>query len=357
MPRGDQVSRFYTLVLDLARSKHGFTAAVLARRRDLPVRTVYRDLRALEAAGFPITSTPTKRWKFIDGWDSRLPFPMPAGQLLALHLARDLMRPLRGTPIAGELDELYDRLSPVQPSEDSTQGELFPRLRRILSTRSQLAIDYAAHSAVLETLCRACETRTTLRAVYYAEIRGELTRRDIDPYCLHYDPQLEAIYVFAWCHLRQEIRTFAVHRFRQAAMTNKTFTAPIGFSVEAYLRRAFRIWRGENAAQVRLLIDREAAGWVSERLWHASQQIHRRPGGACELSFTVDSTRELQRFILQLGAAAEVLQPDWLRQQIAEEQAKAASRNQTKPSKGSLRKMPAQKRQAKAKWRAGQMAK
>jgi hypothetical protein len=42
MPRGDQVTRLYRLVMDLARTKHGITAAALARRRELPVRTVYR---------------------------------------------------------------------------------------------------------------------------------------------------------------------------------------------------------------------------------------------------------------------------------------------------------------------------
>ncbi len=157
---------------------------------------------------------------------------------------------------------------------------------------------------------------------------GVLTRRKVDPYCLYYDPQLEALYVFGWCHTRRAMRTFAVHRFRQATITSGRFEVPAGFTPETYLRGAFRIWRGENALTVRIAVDAEAAGWVTERRWHASQKVRRRPNGGCELTFTLDGVRELQRFVLQLGAAAEVLEPEWFRAQVADEHARAARRNQ-----------------------------
>jgi predicted DNA-binding transcriptional regulator YafY len=122
------------------------------------------------------------------------------------------------------------------------------------------------------------------------------------------------------------MRTFAVHRFRRATLTDRSFEPPADFTPEGYLRGAFRIWRGANAVRVRLAVDREAAGWVSERRWHSSQQIRRRPGGACELTLTVDGVQEVTRFILQLGAAVEVLEPAWLRAEVAREHTAAARR-------------------------------
>lgn len=321
MPRGDQVARFYSLVMELARSKRGVAAATLAQRRDLSPRTVYRDLHALEAAGFPIT-VDGNRWKLIDGWETRIPFPLPLGQLLAVHVARNLMKPIRGTPIARDFEALCERLAgPLEP----TQGELFPRLRAILATRSQLAVDYSAHTAAIETLCRASESKHTVRAVYYSGSSGEGSRRELDPCCLYYDPQLETLYVFAWCHLRRALRTFAVHRFRQVALTDKPFDLPAGFTPETYLRDAFRIWRGNNTIEVRIRIESEAA-WVSERQWHASQQLHRVDNGAIELTFSASSSQEIRRFVLQLGAAAEVIEPESLRRDIAAELTRAAQR-------------------------------
>ncbi len=333
MPRGDQVARLYALVMDLARARHGVTAATLAQRHGMKVRTVYRDLHALEDVGFPVTTAGGGRWKLIEGWEGRVPFPIPLEQLLALHLSRGLMKPLRGTPLAKSFDVLFERLVGTNVDEAGGQGNLFPRLRVCLALRSQLSIDYSAHSALLETLCRACESRATVRAVYYTETRRELTRREIDPYALYYDPQLEAIYLFGWCHLREGVRTFAVHRFRQATMMRKRFESPVSFTVERYLRGAFRIWRGENTFTLRIAIDPEAAGWVSERRWHASQKVRSLAGGGCEMTFTVDGAQEVRRFVLQLGGAAEVREPEWFRREVADEQLRAARRNQSGPRK------------------------
>jgi len=327
MPRGGQVTRLYTLVMDLARTRRGLPVEVLARRRGWRVRTVYRDLHALAAAGFPIVRADGARWKLGDGWQARIPFPLPAAELLALHVARDLMKPLRGTPVARAFESLFERLVGPAHLGAPGQGELFLRVQRILATRSQLAFDYTVHAAVLETLCTAVEQRRTVSAVYYAETRRERAQREIDPYCLYYDPHLEALYVFGWCHLRRAIRTFAVHRFCQASLTARRFAVPLDFSPESYLRGALRIWHRDNAVRVRLRLAPEVAGWVTERRWHASQKVRHLDGGAAEIEFAVGESQELRRFILQLGASVEVLEPDWLRLDIAREHAAAARRN------------------------------
>jgi predicted DNA-binding transcriptional regulator YafY len=333
MPRGGQVARLYALVMELAQSKRGLPVETLARRRGWHVRTVYRDLHALEKAGFPVARTDGGRWKISEGWERRIPFPLPLGQLLALYAARELLLPLRGTPVAREFDALFERIAGSVSADGQRQGELFPRFRSILATRSQLAIDYARHQAVLETLCRAVEERRTVRAAYWVESRGELTHRELDPYCLYYDPQLEALYIFAWCHLRRAMRTFAVHRFRQASVTTRTFQVPPGFTAESYLRTAFRIWRQENAIRVRLRLGRDVAGWVTERRWHASQKVKRLEGGEAEIEFEVDGSQEVRRFVLQLGASVDVIEPEWLREAIAEEHLAAARRLARKRAK------------------------
>lgn len=325
MPRGDQVARFYALVMELAHSRLGVPAAMLAQRHGLPLRTVYRDLHALESAGFPLVQAPGAKWKLLDGWQDRVPFPLPRREALALHVARSVLAPLRGTPFSRDFTALAERLVGAAGTARDGQGELFPRFRAVLATRSSLAIDYSGHAAILETLCRGAETRTTLRVAYFTESRGEITRRDLDPYSLYYDPKLEALYLFAWCHLRKDVRTFAVHRFRQAAATGRSFQMPPSFSPESYLADAFRIWRERNAVIVRLRLDPELE-WVAERRWHASQRLARRKAGGFDLELTVETTREIRRFILELGASVEVLEPAWLRREIAEEHAAAARR-------------------------------
>jgi len=316
--------------MDLVRTKRGLTASALAQRRQLPVRMVYRDLHALEAAGFPITNSDGARWTLVEGWEAKVPFPLPVGQLLALHLARSFLKPIRATPVARDFDALYERLVGQRDGSPS-QGELFPHLHALLATRSQLALDYSEHRALIETLSRACVARLTIRAVYFSDSGGKVMQRQIDPYCLYYDPQLEALYLFGWCHVRRALRTFAVHRFRQASQTQSRFEIPSSFSIDKYLQGAFRIWRGENSMRVRIMVDRKEAGWIAERRWHASQVVSRHADGSCEVTFTVDSVQEVKRFVLQLGAAGEVIEPEWFRREVADEHARAAQRYPRQP--------------------------
>lgn len=329
MPRGAQVARWFALLEDLKATRLGVPVERLAERHGWAPRTVYRDLHGLELAGFPVIRCEGGRWKLIDGWERTLLFPLPPDERLALQVAREFVAPLRRTPAGAAFERLYDRLvGPSSPfSARSRQGELFRRLRPLLVARSALAIDYTEHQATLATLCRAMDRGRTLRARYLVRSRDELTVRKIDPYELYWDPGLEALYLFAYCHLRGEVRTFAVHRFRQLVETNGCYVVPPDFSAASYLGQAFRIWREKNAVRVRIAVDPPDAGWVAERRWHASQEVVRRAGGGCELRFLVDGTREISRFVLQLGASAEVLEPDSLRRQIAREHARAARRS------------------------------
>lgn len=323
MPRGGQVGRWMLILEELRASRLGLPAETLARRHGWSPRTVYRDLKGLEDAGFPLTSNGA-RWKLIDGWKGAMPFPLSLGERIALGFARRLIQPLKGTPVARDFERLYERMAGSGAPAGQQQGQLFARMRPVLTTPSALAIDYAEHAALIATLCAASDAQQTVRVAYCGASRRELTRREIDPYHIHWDPRLEALYVFAWCHLRKDMRTFAVHRFRRVVATPARFTLPATFSPEAYLRGAFRIWRAENTVRIRLAIGPADAAWVSERRWHASQKTRRRADGGCELELTVDGTVEVKRFILQLGAGVEVLAPATLRREIAAEHAAAA---------------------------------
>ena len=54
MARGDQLARQWRILQSLIASRRGKSAADLARELEYHWRTVYRDLEALQLAGFPI---------------------------------------------------------------------------------------------------------------------------------------------------------------------------------------------------------------------------------------------------------------------------------------------------------------
>ena len=54
MPRGDQLARQWKIIQTLITSRRGKSAAELASDLECHPRTLYRDLEALQVAGFPI---------------------------------------------------------------------------------------------------------------------------------------------------------------------------------------------------------------------------------------------------------------------------------------------------------------
>lgn len=57
-----------TAILTLLLSRRLLTATQIAKRFDISVRTVYRDIRALEAAGVPIVTEEGKGYCIMDGY-------------------------------------------------------------------------------------------------------------------------------------------------------------------------------------------------------------------------------------------------------------------------------------------------
>ena len=80
---------------------------------------------------------------------------------------------------------------------------------------------------------------------------------------------------------------------------------------------------GEHETAVVLRFTPQATPYVQERRWHASQQLEPVAGGGCILRLRVSEPQEMQPWIRSWGSQVEVLEPETLRQSIAEELCRA----------------------------------
>jgi predicted DNA-binding transcriptional regulator YafY len=68
------------------------------------------------------------------------------------------------------------------------------------------------------------------------------------------------------------------------------------------------------------------AGYIKEKIWHESQQIHSQPDGSIIFEAEVAGTDEIRFWIMIWGSKAEVLEPESLRQEIRIEAEKMVKR-------------------------------
>ena len=79
------------------------------------------------------------------------------------------------------------------------------------------------------------------------------------------------------------------------------------------------------------------ARWMRERKWHSTARVQGLLDGGCVLRLCVTGVGEVQRWVMQFGADAEVLAPASLRKQVCAELAAALVAYRTSSVSGKSR--------------------
>ncbi|MCE2486456.1 MAG: transcriptional regulator [Desulfurellaceae bacterium] len=319
MPRNDQVTRQWLLLQKLEHSR-GATlqelAASLPEDLSRHPRTIRRDLEALEAAHIPLIAergNGRTRWRLMDGYRQALPLTLSPTELMALVFSRDLLKPLDGTELKASLDSALNKAAAALPAEGTRYIE---QLRGHFSVGVGAHKRYSQHRQTIDQLSQAIAQTRTVQMRYYTASRDRTSRREVDPYHLRYIDG--GLYLIGHCHLRQDVRIFAVDRIRSLTLTNRPCQMPLDFDLDAYVRDALVVMRGKPI-EIELLFDKPTTAWVKDRQWHPSQKTTLEKDGRLRMSLRAADTRELVGWVLHFGSGVQVVSPASFRDQVREE--------------------------------------
>ncbi len=297
------------------------TVGEIAQEEDCTPRTIYRDLDAIQQAGFPIYNEKLEQrtvWKFMDGYKLYIPIPFEISELMAMYYSRGMFEVFKGTVFSDALESLVRK---VRSSLTSETRALMEGFDGVFEYGQRPAKKYGAFREIVNQVNKACSERRRVEMVYYTLSRDAESRRRVDPYRIWYFEG--ALYLIGHCHWRDAVRMFALDRIRLVTITDEPFEIPAGFSVETYMANCFRIIHDE-LVQVTIRFTGEAAIWVKDREWHPSQEIVENPDQSITATYKVGGTSEIRRWILGFGSQAEVLEPGALREEIRADALKTA---------------------------------
>jgi predicted DNA-binding transcriptional regulator YafY len=242
-----------------------------------------------------------------------------ASEIHALLTMEHLLANLQGGGLlAPHLEPLRARLRALLGTADSTAEEIRRRVR---------ILDMAARPVVLEQFSvvgSALLRRLRLRITYYARSRDETTEREVSPQRLvHYRDNW---YLDAWCHLRNDLRSFAVDAIRRAEVLGRRARHVPDRTLDAVLGAGYGIFSGRRVSWAKLRFTPERARWVAAETWHPKQKARFQEDGSYLLRVPYSDDRELVMDILRHGAEVEVLGPPALRARVQAELRAAAAR-------------------------------
>jgi len=163
--------------------------------------------------------------------------------------------------------------------------------------------------------------RERLVITYHAKGNNEITQREISPQRLLY--YRDNWYLDAYCHLREELRSFTVDGITSAALTNKKAMEIADKELNEYFAESYGIFSGRPNQRAKLKFSANRARWISNEIWHPKQVGTFNEDGSYTLEFDYNQDPELIRDILRNGSEIEVLSPASLKAKVVNELKKA----------------------------------
>lgn len=277
----------------------------LAEECQVSGRSIHRYLRIIEKV-VPIIYDREKGGYRLFNPDALKVIPFKKEELAVLAAFSDVSSRM-GEPVKGHFDTILKKFSACGLKE------MPPASYTIMAPGSGSGTSWKW----FEAIAKAITEERQIKISYHAVNTDEHTRRTIDPYGMAFYDGIW--FVYAYCHLRRDFRTFALDRIESVAVTDKTFKKLEGFNLRERLSKAWGIWEGRETT-VTVRFSKKIAEVIKRKpAWHPSEKRKILPDGGVELTFKISGTEELKWWLHSWTPHAEVIKPLYLRQEMREE--------------------------------------
>lgn len=287
-------------------------AATLAAELEVCSKSIHRDLEFMcDRLELPLAyNREHKGYHYTQEVANFPTLQITEGELFALLVAEKALQQYRGTPFERPLISAFKKMAAGLPDTVSLN---IADWEQTISFRTRA--EPILNLEIFDALARAAAQRKQLQLTYRKPGQRDTELRLVDPY--HLANINGEWFLFAWCHLRRDIRTFVPARIQEATPTGKTFALPQKFSLEKRLRDSFGVQSGQGRHEVVLHFNELVSDYIREKKWHESQELRELDDGGLELRLKLSSLGEIERWVLGWAGNARVVQPPQLAESIA----------------------------------------
>jgi predicted DNA-binding transcriptional regulator YafY len=294
--------RIVAILIQL-QSKKIVKAQELADRFEVSLRTIYRDIRTLEASGVPIYSEAGVGYALMEGY--RLPPVMFTREEVSSFIAAEKLMQKFTDPVLGNhySSAMYKLKSVLRSNDKDYVSNIESRV--VMQTAEPLFNDNSPNT--LAVLFEGIAEKKQILLSYKTFDKDEKTERNIEPVGVFHDHN--NWYFLGYCHLRKDYRQFRTDRIQGIKKTDCDFTIEHD-SLDTYLNKNETI----PTTKVRILIDKKIARYLeTERKYHGFVS-EKEVDGKIEMTFmSRDIENAFPRFFIMFGDYGTILEPEQLK--------------------------------------------
>ncbi|AJQ92114.1 helix-turn-helix transcriptional regulator [Gynuella sunshinyii] len=207
-----RAERLLELIQILRRHRRPVTAASLAQKLDISVRTVYRDIASLQAQGADIDGEAGIGFILKPGL-TLPPLNLGSNEIEALMLGAHWVVNNADPELQSAARNVIAKISAVLPAELRQELES----SSLLTGPSRVTDQHHRYLADIRAAIRI-EQKVQLQ---YRDIHDQLSERIIWPFAIGFFEQSRVI--IGWCELRQDVRHFRTDRISALTRLNSRY--------------------------------------------------------------------------------------------------------------------------------------
>jgi len=314
----DSTKKLHRLIAIIRKldNRERMTADNLAKEFEVSKRTALRDIKDLNESGFAILfDNEQGTYRFADPDYTLRDLDLNENELMVIFLGKQMSRGL-GKPFEAAALSLIKKASKETGNKTRARAKTLDEEKRFWVGRDY-GEDFAQIKGQYDAVNAAIDRKVELEITYVAMNTRKETQRAVAPYGLIF--KYGIWYVLGYCHLRDDIRLFALDCIKDVKLTGKSYRIPGDFNIDNYFEAGWNMLRYGEPVEVVLRFTKEYARWIQRRTWHPTQVIEEAEDGSIIFRVTVEGTQELKWWTYHWIPFCEIISPPELKKEVMDE--------------------------------------
>lgn len=304
----NRIDRLQAILTQL-QAKKIVKAQEIADRFGISLRTVYRDIRALEEGGIPIGAEAGVGY-FLDDSYSLPPIMFTTEEASAILIAGKLIPHISDMKVNDAFQNALYKIKSVMKTEDQ---EVLEKLENSVKVFTGITEIPQKDSIFLQDIQQALVKHKVLKLNYFAHYKQEHSIRKVEPvgllfYALNW-------HLIAYCRLRNDYRDFRLDRIKELEICEETYDRKLDKAFDEYIKREREQYQ---SFEIELRMEKQVALYIHESKYWYGFLNEQEDGSFVNMKFLNPDLNGFARWILSMLDQVKIISPPELRNQLVE---------------------------------------
>ena len=304
----NRIDRLAAILIHL-QSRPLVKAQDIAEKFSISLRTVYRDVKALEEAGVPVIGEAGTGYRLMEGY--KLPPVMfNMDEATALLTASKLVQSKTDAGISKHYTAALDKIRAILRHSEKDHIQ---EIDEHIAVMTHPAIVYQPQAELhLQSILKAIGSSSVIEINYTSLEKNEGTKRKVEPVGIYYLGS--HWYLIAFCQLRNDYRNFRTDKISRLTITGET-NSKTHPPLQSFISK---MSADKEVTKVVIDVEPDIVKYLGEQKYYNGFVKEEKAGDYVRMTFLTGSLMGFSRWFMLYGDHAKIVEPLELNDRVAE---------------------------------------